>query len=403
LGTTGIVYTNYTSILVENRVGSCVIRIMPTFAIDYMGMNDQAGTLVTAARDRDQAFELFREALQARGLITASLLGSARLATSGDYAKAAACAARLVPFVGMGVTYYCGSDRYAYTVIEVLSSTKLVIQQDSATLVSQDQPQGEDQAYRYARNPQGEVPDISLRGDGSWRQVGRHWVRGSYFKLGERRYYKDPSFWKVFRMSKVNLRADTVLRRNPEDGGKPYLMNRQEGGWCQIAIPIGSEEELLAGYHVRLGEWSRDEYGEFCPVICIPRSEQPTLHDGEEEETLTFQPEEENRARALGRVLYEQGALEGEVLSAITPGLQQFIDTHPGVRVGNGPEGLVALMPDGTVYALDEDGTVLSEDVEEELGLQDSGTLGWETPVWCVIGIMAQNTKYQYPHFPVPF
>jgi len=177
-------------------------------------------------------------------------------------------------------------------------------------------------------------------------------------------------------MSKVNLLADTVLRRDHEDGGRLYLMNRQEGGWCQIAIPVGSEEEFLANYNAHLGSWSRDEYGEFCPVIRIPRSEQPTLHDGEEEETLTFQPEEENRARALGRILYEQGALEGEVVSPITPGLQEFIDTHPGVRVGKGSEEFVALMPDGTVYALDEDGKVLPEDVEEELGLQDSGTLG---------------------------
>lgn len=166
---------------------------MPTFAIDYMAMNDHAGTLVTEAKDNDRAFELFRETLQDRGLVTASLIGSARLATWLDYAKARDCTSRLVPFVGMGVTYYCGSDRYAYTVIEVLNRAKLVIQQDSATRVSQDQSQGEDQAYTYARNPHGEVVDISLRKDGSWRQVGMARNRGSY-KLGERRYCKNPSF-----------------------------------------------------------------------------------------------------------------------------------------------------------------------------------------------------------------
>lgn len=78
-------------------------------------------------------------------------------------------------------------------------------------------------------------------------------------------------------MSKISLYGDTVLRR---DGDQLYLMNRQEGGWREKAIPVGtSEEEFLASYNVHLGCWSRDEHGEFCPVICIPRSEQPTLHD----------------------------------------------------------------------------------------------------------------------------
>lgn len=167
---------------------------MPTYAIDYVALNNSTGTLVTTAKDSDRAFEQFRETLQARGLVTASLQGSARVATADDHHKAEASSSQMTPFVGMGVTYYCGSDRYAYTVISVLTPTKLVVQQDTATLVAQDQPSGENQVYTYARNPNGEVVDISLRKDGYWRQVRTNRIRGSYYKLGERRYYSDPCF-----------------------------------------------------------------------------------------------------------------------------------------------------------------------------------------------------------------
>ena len=81
-------------------------------------------------------------------------------------------------------------------------------------------------------------------------------------------------------MSKKNLLGDTVLRRDHE--GKLHLMNRKEGGFRSWAMPIDSEESLLALYNVRLGAWDRDEHGEYCPVSRIPREEQPTLHDGEE-------------------------------------------------------------------------------------------------------------------------
>lgn len=84
-------------------------------------------------------------------------------------------------------------------------------------------------------------------------------------------------------ITKKTLYADTVLRR---DGGQLYLMNRQEGGFRAWAQPIDDEQWLLDRYHVRVGEWSRDAHGEFCPVTRVPRNELPTLHDGEEVPTL---------------------------------------------------------------------------------------------------------------------
>lgn len=154
-------------------------------------------------------------------------------------------------------------------------------------------------------------------------------------------------------MAKTNLYADTVLRR--DQAGMLWLMNHQEGGWRSTARPVKSEEAFLAEYNVRLGEWAKDKWSEFCPVTRIQRSEQPTLHDV-------------SRAQALGRVLYEDGALEDKCFqpSKVPAGLQHFIDAHPGVRVGMGPGPfLVAIMPNGTAMAVDQDGTVVAED---ELG-----------------------------------
>jgi len=80
-------------------------------------------------------------------------------------------------------------------------------------------------------------------------------------------------------MAKRNLLGDCVLRRDPK--GDLWLMNRQEGGWRSWADPVKSEAALLAEFNVRLGEWTRDSCSEYCLVTRIPRSEQPTLHDGE--------------------------------------------------------------------------------------------------------------------------
>jgi len=68
-------------------------------------------------------------------------------------------------------------------------------------------------------------------------------------------------------------------------------MNRQEGGWRSALFPVESEGAFLAEYNVRLGEWTKDECSEYCPVTRISRSELPTLHDGEgpsEVETFPF-------------------------------------------------------------------------------------------------------------------
>jgi hypothetical protein len=65
-------------------------------------------------------------------------------------------------------------------------------------------------------------------------------------------------------------------------------MNRQEGGWRSALFPVESEETLLGEYNVRLGEWTKDECSEYCPVTRLSREEMDTLHDGEEPSLETF-------------------------------------------------------------------------------------------------------------------
>lgn len=202
-------------------------------------------------------------------------------------------------------------------------------------------------------------------------------------------------------MTKKTLFADTVLRK---DGDQLYLMNRQEGGFRSFGIPIESEGALLAQYDVWLGKWDRDEHGAFCPVIRVVGSKPPDRDpEASAFKVMKMTPElrgkvdramaarglelvpyvvagkvirgdswEEIRARslggmsraqALGASIYEGGALEGKCPHPVTPGLKQFIDAHPGVRVAKG-EGpfYVALMPNGEALEVDHDGTVVVED-----------------------------------------
>ncbi len=79
-------------------------------------------------------------------------------------------AVHVMPRAGMGATYNCGSDRYAYTVIEVVSETCAKLQSDTRP---------------------NKVVEVSLRRDGRWRKVGDT-MKGLTYTLGERDSYIDP-------------------------------------------------------------------------------------------------------------------------------------------------------------------------------------------------------------------
>jgi hypothetical protein len=100
----------------------------------------------------------------------------------------------ITPEVGMGVTMSVGSDRYPYTIVEVINpSKKIIIQEDTARLV-EGSAMSEHQKYEYAPNPEGKLVTLTKRKFGKWVTQGESVYGGSRFYLGERAQYLDPSF-----------------------------------------------------------------------------------------------------------------------------------------------------------------------------------------------------------------
>lgn len=96
------------------------------------------------------------------------------------------------PTVGMGVTEYGWSDRYPYTIIEVVNARTLRIQEDKAVLPKGDSVFG-NQDWIITPNPNGHIITITKRKNGKWKELGRS--QGSNtFGIGRRTKYHDPSF-----------------------------------------------------------------------------------------------------------------------------------------------------------------------------------------------------------------
>ena len=81
-------------------------------------------------------------------------------------------ASQIIPEVGMGVTYLCGSDRYPFTIVKVNTPRKLTIQADEEA--------------NYLRP---HFREIRKHKDGSWRDTN-----GMRYRVGDRESYIDPSF-----------------------------------------------------------------------------------------------------------------------------------------------------------------------------------------------------------------
>ncbi|MBK6942477.1 MAG: hypothetical protein IPH13_20060 [Planctomycetes bacterium] len=93
------------------------------------------------------------------------------------------------PTVGMGATVCAWSDRYAATVIEVRSPSRVVIQYDTA-IRTDDNGMSESQSYRYEPNPKGMTKIVTRRRDGAWRIE----KEGTGVRFGKREAYHDYSF-----------------------------------------------------------------------------------------------------------------------------------------------------------------------------------------------------------------
>jgi hypothetical protein len=92
--------------------------------------------------------------------------------------------------VGTGVTFHCGSDCYPYTVVEVKSPRKIIVQGDNWKRTDKNGI-SEDQTYEYTPNPNGERRVITLRKNGRWCEVGSN-ASSCPYTVGHRRMYHDP-------------------------------------------------------------------------------------------------------------------------------------------------------------------------------------------------------------------
>lgn len=95
-----------------------------------------------------------------------------------------------IPEVGMGATEVCWSDRHPYTVIEVSKSRKRCKVQADKAIRKDKNGMSDAQEYEYERDPEGAIRELSIRGDGKWKEVGCTQV----FLIGVREKYYDYSF-----------------------------------------------------------------------------------------------------------------------------------------------------------------------------------------------------------------
>lgn len=98
----------------------------------------------------------------------------------------------LVPTVGLGVTRIMWSDRQAYTVTEVLTPKRIVVQRDTVKRAD-DNGMSEIQNYVFSANPDGERVTLTLRSNGRWAEIGVS-SKGGGWVVGVRSEYHDFSF-----------------------------------------------------------------------------------------------------------------------------------------------------------------------------------------------------------------
>lgn len=98
------------------------------------------------------------------------------------------------PEVGMGATECSWSDRYAFTIIEVLRTKAgavkaIKVQRDKVSTVSGSAHDGSAK-YEFTPDTEGHVEIVKLVKVG--RNKGRWGAPGGWFHIGERDEYRDP-------------------------------------------------------------------------------------------------------------------------------------------------------------------------------------------------------------------
>lgn len=95
--------------------------------------------------------------------------------------------------IGQGCTYHIGSDRYPYTLVEILTSNRVVLQRDNYTRTDKNGI-SENQTYSFEPDPLAIRIVVSRRKDGRWRRQGEKSGGSGFFTLKGRNAYSDPSF-----------------------------------------------------------------------------------------------------------------------------------------------------------------------------------------------------------------
>jgi len=94
----------------------------------------------------------------------------------------------LEPQVGMGATELMYSDRHPFTIVEILSPKRIVVQADKATR-KDDRGFSESQQYIYEPQPESPKIVLFLNKHGRWKARGN--ADGSTFLIGKREEYYD--------------------------------------------------------------------------------------------------------------------------------------------------------------------------------------------------------------------
>jgi hypothetical protein len=92
------------------------------------------------------------------------------------------------PQVGMGATELMHSDREPYTIVEIKSPRRIIVQADDSKRIDSN-GMSESQQYEYTPNPNGSKVEL-IKTKYGWKQF-----KGSTrFMIGERNKYYDYSF-----------------------------------------------------------------------------------------------------------------------------------------------------------------------------------------------------------------
>ena len=97
------------------------------------------------------------------------------------------------PEIGMGATFYVGSDRYAYTIIEVKSPRRVVVAWDELTIIVDESPNEIKVLPRDGYRREHVVQEITLRKNGRWYEAGTPMKWGCW-EIGYRDPFHDPGF-----------------------------------------------------------------------------------------------------------------------------------------------------------------------------------------------------------------